>query len=208
VALYGPSPLLDALEVSFWGRLSGLESPSKRLTKLQAWLHPAGTRHAPLASLSSFLSVVSLPPCVTLPSGRFAAFIPGFLLGVYTSKQEALRAALDSGAFDPADAAAAPAPGREMAFGPHGRGFPSCVARVATLKFEDRAVTALAVARHHKPLREGAEVTSAEYYRGLRPRTLPHPLRMQRPDILLLVAKGGGELKGARELALGRYSAD
>lgn len=210
--MHGPSPLLDALEVAFWGRTStsvdvpppplaltrlaaaGIASVTQRLRRLQSWLHPAETAKPPLASLAALMRVVAMPPCIALPDGRWAALAPDLLAGIYPDKQAALRAALATGLID--------APAERIVFGPHGRKFSAG----AWVSFETRAQEALAVARHHKPLAEGEAATEADYYRRLRPATLPHPMRMRRPDVLLLMARGGGDVRDpGSELTLGRH---
>jgi hypothetical protein len=115
------------------------------------------------------MSLISLPPCVALPDGRWAAFAPDVFAGVFTDKQSALRAARAAGLLA--------RPAQPPPLGPHGRAFAT-----AWTGFDTRAEGALAVARHHKPLSEDEVSTEAQYY-------LPALLSGQTPGL----AGGGAE---------------
>jgi hypothetical protein len=163
----------------------------------------AELREASKASRVDFAVILSasyLPPAVELPGGAgFASFVPGTLVGVYSTRQEALRAAVAAGAL------AARPRGSPVTFGPHGRSFPFGPHKSYGLTCAEGASLATAIARHHKPLAADAPATDAAYYQALRPPTLPLAWRGRR-DVLIITPRGGGE-DFTGELTLGRVEA-
>ena len=171
---HGPSPLLDALEVALWGRVSESTSRRERARALEEWAVPEHsfwswkeTSRAP-GDHGFLLSVVALPPVVQLPENRgYCAFVPGVFLGVYSTLQSALRAASLCGARE--DSASARA---TLSFGPHGHSLES--GAPARLSCRAQLMSARGgAARHCRPLHPGVASTPPAYYRARRRTQLP-----------------------------------
>ena len=224
----GPSPLLDALEVAFWGRTT-TGGRKERLRRLEAcvaeeselsaqWVKQTRSHPPAPYDATGLLQFVCLPPIVELASSsgggesQFAAFIPHLFLGVFPTKQDALRAAYNAGASQ-THPLFHPPHGPALTFGAHGceplpyTRLESSPPRARRLTVPEWACHARCVAKHFKPLREDAEATTVAYYKARRllvsPMNYTPRLWETREDVLLVVAKGGGD-DYSRELALGR----